>query len=394
METKNLELENLETENLELENKEYARLKKVITNEAAVRKLLMSYTEEGIPGDIYKCEIVSTESIDLTVLLARVQASMNVSCSVGFDRTEEYTAQEKKYLKQGDRYYSGNVQRYAEKDGTYTIDVIKTRTVTDWQPYSQQVNEGTLSYKLLNQGILNDSNNSAIASSVVKYMYSTRGRDDIYEPIGDVELIKETQADLDFVETAGVKAIFYGTLRSAPGDHYKQESSTNVNSHIEHTLKLIAPFVKVVVSYNGETYTYIIPTFTEDFSYNADKSVSGNKNTDQSLIIDKKKYENEARTKYGKLSLAGLITLGVGIVGGGLLSIWLSFAPMLIVLCVIGAAVCFVLYNKKVAIYSKQLYEKHANELLLQKLNDCEKLLETLGFDPLTEEEREKFNRK
>lgn len=76
--------------------------------------------EEASQTDILERSFSDVKEEEKEYLFVTGQASVNYTCSVGYDRQEVYYEQVKKY-KDGREYYE---------------NVKKTRTVTDWQPHS------------------------------------------------------------------------------------------------------------------------------------------------------------------------------------------------------------------------------------------------------------------
>ena len=93
--------------------------------------------DKDSPEDIFivgKFEPVETEYRQY--VLGKGTAVMSYSATIGYDRKEEYKTTESKYVTEGSYYTCNGVQKRANSSGSVQVDVVKTRTVTDWHPFS------------------------------------------------------------------------------------------------------------------------------------------------------------------------------------------------------------------------------------------------------------------
>ncbi|MBR2376939.1 MAG: zinc ribbon domain-containing protein [Clostridia bacterium] len=93
--------------------------------------------DKNSPEDVFvigKFEAVKTEYRQY--LLGKGTAEMTYTATVGYDKIEKYQTTENKYLSMGDVYTCNGVTKRADYNGSFRVDTIKERKVTDWQPFS------------------------------------------------------------------------------------------------------------------------------------------------------------------------------------------------------------------------------------------------------------------
>ena len=101
--------------------KQAERVRTFLTKKDALRKLLIKFAqEEEIDAKLLQKDF-KVEEFEKEFLVVRGQAECSYTCSIGYDRTENYVEIEKVRKKIGDTW------QYVSEP------VNKTRTVTDWQ---------------------------------------------------------------------------------------------------------------------------------------------------------------------------------------------------------------------------------------------------------------------
>ncbi|MDE6667927.1 MAG: hypothetical protein K2K38_06235 [Clostridia bacterium] len=97
------------------------KVKKELVKEAFLRDTLIRLSlNEGTPLDILDSEFGEVTESEDEYLSVHADVEINYTCQIGNDRTEEYWDKE--------TYYENGTKKYR--------DIKKTRTITDWSPFS------------------------------------------------------------------------------------------------------------------------------------------------------------------------------------------------------------------------------------------------------------------
>lgn len=216
--------------------------------------------EEATPTDILERDFSKVEEKNKEYLLVSGQASVNYTCSAGYDRKEEYYEKERKY--------DSNI-----KDYRY-VEVKKTRTVTDWRPHSGS----NTSKESVVVGNGTNQNNYRREIEVLS-CYQT-SKEESKEEYPDELSVNSTA--LEVAEKACVSSCFHSVR--LPGDRQK-ETNYSGTLDISDVSGLIVPEFEMSYDYQGTKYKTKgfaagdiqvraeYPSIAEDVSKQAKKSV-------------------------------------------------------------------------------------------------------------------------
>lgn len=320
-----------------------------------LRQVFISLSADAqTPVDVLSADFCEVEEYREQVIGLSAKVTVDFSCSLGYDREEEYLTLEK--------YRDNGVERQRQ--------VVKTRTVTDWSPYHTVETFDTVAYALNRSASVAkyDSDESEICGEAVnaciEQMTSTDGEYEVeISALARARSVAETEA--------------YVRL-NIPSAKYKNESA-----HYDTELVTIEcfdlPVYRVRYRYEGNDY------YAEGFAVGAPSYSFGNRPQPEISTDDAAKNSTK---KLKRVSLAAYISAAVmGIVGVFLVQSD-SFGTLsikygsLVGGCLLGAAAllliagifCSVMRNKKI----KSVIESVKRE----KLCRLEKTLEKHGFQP------------
>ncbi len=315
---------------------------------AYLRELLIQLAkEEKTPTDIFEAKFGDVQEEEKEYLLVSGQASIDFTCSVGYDRKEEYFDQVRKYNSTTKSYYYETVK--------------KTRTVTDWHPYS---------------GSNSSRESSILGNSSDQSGY--RSREDLLACYKSTK--KENIVDVDEEVEVSPAAYNEGKRKclgscyvhaSIPGDHVK-------DSHYEGEVEVDTVSVMKVTQYSI-SYEY------DGKEYPSSAFASG----DMRIVKDFPNASEDV-TKEAKKAVAHFKYLAIGfLVVGVVLNILATFIGWW---CVLGyglAIASLVLYfvqrNKRM----KEIYSIRQQ----QKKKSLIAALQRFGLEPLPLEEIENMGK-
>ncbi len=321
-------------------------VKKEIDKDQFLRNLIIQLSNSpDTPIGIAKSQFGEVKESVKEVLLCSAHVELDYSASVGYDRQETY--------------YSGNVK--------------KTRTVTDWRPYSGHINgdEACLAY--------NEAYNDGEPRSGYKEHSELRK---VILSIADKDIVEKGEAQIspDGLETAKetCKFLVRSDIRY-PGDRHRDErchGSVNVSEVVCYKL----PFYEVDYIYEGETY------HATGFACNESnlKAELPPNNVDIKAIAAKetKKDRTIMFSLWG--AFAAFFVLAFALCAANV-AYWLIVFPALI----FAAAITYhVLYQRKFNARIRSLSEDNT-ELKLQEVQES---LKEHNYDELTDKELDLFN--
>lgn len=115
-------------------------VKKEITKETFLREALIEIAKASeTPIDVVNSKFGEVRESVKEVMLCSAHVESDYTASIGYDRIEQYQSTESRRLSEGDWYTYKGVRKRATYTGTHTVDCIKERTVTDWQPHSGHI---------------------------------------------------------------------------------------------------------------------------------------------------------------------------------------------------------------------------------------------------------------
>lgn len=191
------------------------------------------------PVDVVKADFGEVKESVKEVILCAGHVEADYTASIGYDRQEQYETTESKRLDEGDWYTYKGVQKRANHSGTYYVDVVKTRTVTDWHPYSGHIEGDAV-------GAAINGDEECSAKRLIEVVKETKdesvveGGEAVLSPYG----LEEVKEDCRAVVEARIEL---------PGDHRRNfNSNASVDVNTLECWKL--PFYEVEYTYKGKQY--------------------------------------------------------------------------------------------------------------------------------------------
>ncbi len=349
--------------------------------------LIKIYSAIDAPVTIDSLEISEAYESTYQLLSQITEYNLDVRAEIGYDRQEQYIAQETRY----DSNLKMNV----------TKNVVKTRTVTDWQPYSTSaVKEGYAATELTN----NDAVDLGEEDSGYNFDYDEASiiasgtASDNEEKINAIDFAEPTVEAVDHVITYGAIRPKVECKSEIPGDH-----SRNVNISYKATEASQCVYAvnryKAAFTLDGKTH------YTRQFVCEKSPQIFCNyysKDDEIENIRDKCKEEIKNDPEFIKYSQYNKYTT-YGIIGG--LAIALILGNILGVAVILGALIAIASYiikskifkpkcdNRKKEIQAKydSMKDIHEKEVQTQKAEKLNARLSMMGMEPLSEQEMKKF---
>lgn len=298
----------------------------VQTEKEVLKKLLILFAkDENVAPDLLRANF-SVRKMEKTFICVIGEASTDFTCSVGYDRKENYVEieKQKKSVKQSDGSYKWE---YVE------VPVNKTRTVTDWSPFSGSKSGKCFSF-LCEDG---------------KYTKECAELEGLVRDL-QVEEMEETDesftADEQFLQEGRRSLISEIEVRAQmglPGDHHRDFRGSS-SAEVLLLRRWLLPYYIISYSYKGKQYQLEIKGYKTDFS------VELGEEQKEMLKYTPRDTKKEASDKYRLLSKSALVC---GIAGAvGVAFSWVSFLGWL-PLAFIPAIILTVLYFKKSGAYKK-----------------------------------------
>lgn len=219
------------------------KIKKEIDEKQFLRNVLIGLSKDPkSPSNILKAKFgkVCEYEAQILVLTADIQVSYSGSC--GYDRQEQYQTTEQKYVRQGEEYICEGIRRVATYNGSQKVDVVKTRTVTDWSSHSGVINTTQVEHAF------NDDNKDKRLLDLFPFAFMDQKSDNNIIEAVDVQMKASAyEYALDSCEKQACWEVKW------PGDHHKDESYNCKMGKIEVAC-FIAPYYVVEFEYNGKKY--------------------------------------------------------------------------------------------------------------------------------------------
>ena len=301
--------------------------------------------EKATPTDILEVQFSQVEEFEQEYLVMSGEASVDYTCSIGYDRQEIYYEQVKKYNSSTKSYYYTNEKR--------------TRTVTDWQPHS-----GHNQSKELSVVANADEQEGYRSEREILNCYRTCKEES--RQVVEIEMEINPNA-YEMAKFGCIAGCFYSV--KLPGDR-QRDKDYNGTVDVESVLGLIVPEYAAHYEYQGNTYKMSAIAAGELNVHTEYPNISAD-------------VSKEAKESVKQFKMFSIISLIVGVV----LNILMTWVGSL---CLIGygAAITFlVLYIKLGNKKMKTIYADRQAE----KKKDLIAFLEKNGMAPLTEEELAAF---
>ena len=341
-------------------------VKKEITKEAFLRKALIELAKASeTPIDVVNSQFGEVRESVKEVMLVSAHVESDYTVSIGYDRKEQYQSTERKFIHEGSWYTCNGVQRRADHNGTYTVDCIKERTVTDWQSHSGHIS-GDATCAEMNGG-------TATRISV----------EHILKTIKDESIVEKGDAAVDGESFLQAQRRCKAAVESRihfPGDHHKGFDS-HANTTVEFVSCYKLPFYEAEYTYGDKKYK------VEGFACGELEVAAEFPPND--INIEAVAKNDTKKSKAGKI--AGWIAFaGTYVFAWVMFAIGIYWTWFIPVVALAAAIVLHVLHNNK---YSKQIRGLKEDNIKL-KYNQLKDVLAEKGYDPLTEGESDCFDEK
>lgn len=328
------------------------------STDSFLRNVLIEMAKtHNAPSDLTGADFSQVRSGEKKAIRCDVHVSLDYTASVGYDRKEEYWDKEKRY--------NSKTQTY------YYEDVKKTRTVTDWRPYSGHIARDKYSYAFNEEACeMKSWEQDELLEDIAKSTLLTRkhlqdGKEDVLDSALDTaksNCIRLTEKEISY-----------------PGDRHKDErikTSTSVKS----VSCMRFPYDEVDYTYKGQTYS-------------AGGFACGNPNIRLKLPPNDVDVEKETAMVVKGAKTRSTIAW-FAFFASYALALYMFISAQLGWMCILPIA-CFA-----IAILIHKQYQKVFEETLrISKKKNVEAKLAALrasltkhGFDALTEKEMESFN--
>lgn len=366
----------------------YSKVKDPKSKEMFLRAAYVAlYASEKTKEDVDTVEFSEVEEETVYFAKQRISYDIEYQAEIGYNRIEQYVDQES--------YYDAELGKHR------TRPVVKNRTVVDWQPYSNK-----------ESGVIGDAYMATGTSE--KGDVTTSGGvgvlcpDEIFNHV--IRFAKEASEDEFSPLTEAHKAHMSNecysqaeeiVVRTLPGDTHRNFRGKGTANSVD-TTRLAVDRDRVSCKIDGE------PACTMDrFVTVPDVDIFGLTEKEDAFAdhnAAQAEMELESNAEYQKNKQLNGITL----FGGGaifllafMLDLILGLGMFGYVLMAIGIAsvvVSQVVFGKKMNAIKQSIKEKymnlqsnHLDELQDKKEKLLEKRFATMGWDPLTEFEKEQF---
>lgn len=334
-------------------------VKREISKDDFLRAVLVKLgSHADTPTDICNAKFGEVTETVKEAILCSAHVESDYSCSVGYDRQEEYWDKEKKV-----DYVNGN--RYE-----HMVDVKKVRTVTDWQPHSGHIG-GDATCVAFNEGDdrFGIDEHERLAA--------------VIEAIDVKNIAEKGEATVSYggLETVKRNCEYFVELEiNYPGDHHRDEC-TNAVTDVKELSCYKLPYYQVEFEYNGEKYT------AEGFACglpNVEAELPPN-NVNIQAILD-----NESK-QYKKKTIAGWIVFSASIVLAAFLSgVGVPLLYLFWILVPVTLVIAIVLTKKGNKFYNNRQTELKSDNKKT-KLNNLKSALSARGCEELSDEELKVF---
>ena len=309
------------------------RINKEISESEFLREAFLRLSlETDTPADILESQFGKVENFENQYLQVKAETNCTYSCSVGYDRNVTY--------------YENGKQ--------------KTKTVTDWQPFSGTNSSTELVY-VGNADSQDDYPSTYKVASCVSAC-----KEESFVKVD--EQVEVNPSALEYAKQRCIASCFYRV--DLPGDRQKDKNYSGV-ANVKAINVAYIPEYKMEYKYNGENY--LVKGFAcGDTCMNE---------TYPSIASD---VEKQTKKKLKPLKLAGFITAGVALIMSmipGLLDI--SMLPWF---GAIGVLIAYFIRKKKLKSQALTLLRQEKRLKLIDMLKEK-------NMKALTSEEVERFDK-
>lgn len=350
-------------------DKVYTVNEQIDTQQFLRRVMLYLAAAPNSPNTITDAVFGTIKKSTKEIIVCSARVETDYSASVGYNRQEQYCTTQTKSLSQGDYYTYNGIQKRADHNGMYEVDIVKTRTVTDWHPHSGHIGGNAT-------GIVYNSGPSRI--ELDEHWELTK----VFTSIGTQNMVEEGQAVLSSEGFAAAKKVCQILVEVGieyPGDTYKDEKR-NSNIDINTVVCLKLPYYEVEYEFEGKKY------LASGFACNesAIKAQLPENNASTQAITQKSAIRIRKTKKALHISFwcVAVVALVIGI---GFKLPWIGILPLALFVCAI--VIPYACY-KQVRHKAMTLFEDD----VAVKLSRVKDYLNKHNLQPLTEEETKYFN--
>lgn len=334
-------------------------VKKEICEDDFLRAVLVKLAASSkTPVDVVNARFGAVQESIREVILGNAYVQTDYTASVGYDRTEHYMTTEKKYDSKTKEYYY--------------VNVPKTRTVTDWHPYSGSIS-GEKVCAAFNE---NDCTMAGLVQHDLLAKVITTTDDDSVVPGGEARVSPLA------LETVKENCAFFvhGDIEY-PGDRVKDKRYQDQVTVDDSLSCYRLPFYEVDFTYNGK-------------QYRASGFACGVSNVMAEMPIEDISIEEKAKKETQKLKtlktntwfgFLGSFALSCLLCGIGIY--WSWFVPLI---ALVAAVVLHVQYDRA---YIARIHSL-TDDVAVTKMCALNKALQKYGYSALNQTEIKEFDYK
>lgn len=375
----------------------YQTLKSEKNKEQFVRDAYIElYSATDVPPEIDQVEF-SEPSVEPAILIEQYSTyDVNFTMEIGYRRKEQYIEEE--------RYYDSNLKTHR------TRNVVKERTVTDWQPYQGSKNEiYGCAYDILHDGDSIDigDKEEAIASQYKNYPIDVAGAlknaehddanledNELFRPLSEAEQLHLASVSVND------NFFYHHLVTELPGDEHR---NFRTNFKITESIAALVATERYKLAFDYEGHkcfikqcaTELLPTVYCSYEYadEKEKEITDQKKNEAST--DPSFQRNAKLYKYLTLGSFGLFFLSVILSGSntklGVFGIIASIVLFTFTYFVFGKT----MKKQGDAIEQKyeQMLKEHRNDVRNKKMQLLNERFAKMGLEPLSENEVRRFFR-
>lgn len=363
------------------------------TKESFVRDSLIEiYSAIDAPVSIDSIELSDVYESTYQILGQTSDYEISYTAEIGYDRQEQYVDTEEVYDK--------DLQRRITKN------VIKTRTVTDWQPYNGTVTKKGAAF---NEITNDDTVDLGDLDEITAIRYGSYSYEEAEVTLngsavdpGELVFIEPTDSDIYSLISHGAIRPTVNTESEMPGDRSR---NVRIDYKVHNTEVTVFAVKRFKAAFDFEGQTHFAKQFTTEHipqiycSYTEKDNVLEDlkKQCEEAIANDpeyKANTDKQQKMQYGFFGGVALIVLGM------IISAIAFIAAIGLVAC-IACGIMMSKCNKIRNARKKEIEEKyealkkdHKKELQRQKAELLNARLAMMGEAPLSEDEMQRFKLK
>ncbi|MBE6763320.1 MAG: hypothetical protein E7553_03055 [Ruminococcaceae bacterium] len=362
--------------------------KKTLTRDRFVRNTLIRLYSAGDAAEfIDDVQITDVASSTSQFLLNYGFYDVEYSCEVGYDREEQYIAEEE--------YYDKQLQRHVKRP------VVKHRTVTDWRPYTtcEKRIPGS-DIRFIDNDAFHQVDNPMLFFPRSLSLEDFRKEDLVTDDAGRVTFEAPAADDLRAARSASEDmAVSFVRHNRLPGDKQRRFTKQQVTASTEHQMLVAVEHWRAAFALDGNTYYATqyanLPHPTLHCTYHKEDAV-------ETELRQNEKEEIASDADHQKFSKIGRYC-SFGFIGGLLLAVAVSGTAtglgIFLFIAAFAALGVSLFLKKKTDAIEKRVHDKYDAMRADYKQTVCNKKIELLnarlasmGQPPLSSLELEQFD--